>query len=223
MNWTVRAQACCIAALAPLLASCGVMTPSDIQPSVANGVTVATQFKADAHFGSYRTFAIVNQVAVTTVGSWVGPSPAPQAAALGPAVLNRVVANLVARGYQQVPLGQPADLSVNVTVIFAVNSYAPGSWLGLPGYYPTGVWGFPGYGWSYPWAWWPTYYNTSMLLVDLGDLKNAPPPGPNQLPIEIVWSAMNYGVISGQVFPDLARFLNAIDQSFSQSPYLHTP
>jgi hypothetical protein len=194
-------------------AACGVDTPSS---EVTLGTAVLTYHDPAANFGSYTTYAIVSQLSIyqeITGQPSVIYQPAPE-------ILGAVEANLNARGYVKVASIDPAnptpppagtDLAVVVAALQGVSYiFYPCDW--WPG------WGYPGTGCDLPYEFIP--YRTGALLIELGDLKNAAATAPN---IRIPWSAVAYAVLTPEAATNTQKAVDAVNQAFEQSPYLHTP
>ena len=94
-----------------------------------------------------------------------------------------------------------------------------GPWWGYyPGYLYPGYWGGNwGGGWYYPYP--ITYsYSTGSLLADMINLKNAPEGQKEKL--TVVWNAYISGLLGGSGSLNVNRTTTAINQAFTQSPYL---
>ncbi len=185
-------------------------------------VPVATYQAPGVDFTSYRTFAIVKSVGEVVDATAGTPS------VTAPDVLTLVTASLQARGFQeaaQVDPTQPpatpiaADLAVNVTALESTRTDPP-YWTALSGYSTPAAWGYTGYDWRYPWQWYPIAFRSGTLLVEIADLKNAPPPGSSSQ-IDVVWASVSYGVASNADY-ETSRVSESITRAFDQSPYLQT-
>lgn len=74
-----------------------------------------------------------------------------------------------------------------------------------------------GGGWYYPYP--ITYsYSTGSLLADMINLKNAPEGQKEKL--TVVWNAYISGLLGGSGSLNVNRTTTAINQAFTQSPYL---
>ncbi|MBO9151202.1 DUF4136 domain-containing protein [Chitinophaga sp. GCM10012297] len=173
-----------------------------------------TNYDEEADFSSYKTFSIVDSVAVISNRQ----GAAKELTAYDQALLTNLKSSMQSRGYTLVDKSAKPDLAMNVTRIDNTTTqvgYDPGYWAGWPGYWDTGYWGYPG--WNY---WFPSYYtvfqyNEKSVAVDLVDLKNAASHG-NQL--TAIWNAQlrGTGVWNGN---NLDSMLKAV---FDQSQYLKT-
>lgn len=134
-------------------------------------------------------------------------------------ILAAYTQNMEARGYQEAANKEEADLGIQVSYIqstYYLTDYGrPEWWWGYPGYWGTGYWGNWG-GWYYPYA--VTYrYSTNSFLTEMVNL-NAEEGSEKKLPI--VWSSYLTGFDTGSKTINRALAVQAVDQSFAQSPYL---
>src|SRR3954451_24032284 len=94
------------------IALLGLLLPACSEPNAdersSQGV-VATAFDPMVDFGALSTFATVDSVALDTSFGDAGTLPAAQSQQ----ILDRIAANLVARGYRRVDRGASPDLGVN--------------------------------------------------------------------------------------------------------------
>jgi hypothetical protein len=178
-----------------------------------NNLLVATNYDVTANFSDYKTFRIsdtLGLVSDNTNDSIITGSAAMEITARIRSLMNE-------RGYTEAAEGAAPDLGVNVYVIQNIRNvdviYAD-YWDDYSGYYDSWYWGYPGYSYNYAYAVQYSYQESS-LNMELIDLKNAVSNGK----LSIRWNAYMAGSYS-QIY--LQNTLRAIDQSFSQSPYLST-
>ena len=189
----------------------------NVSSSVITGTSVITYHDPAADFGSYKTYAITNKLAVYKE---VGGLPV-YGFVPSPLIFAAIDANMAARGYVKVatidpenppPVPPDADLAINPVVLqgsrFAEYPCDYWSW-----------WSYPGYGCSSPWTWVP--YSVGTLIVPLADLRNSPPLG-SLLSFDIVWTGAAYAVLPTGSGSTLGA-VSAVNQAFAQSPYLVTP
>ena len=181
---------------------------------LSNEQVVATDRDLAANFSSYSTYFISDSVSVVANDPKDSILTGPLAAQL----VNAVKTNMNARGYTFRPRAQGLpDLGFRLTVIKDITRTAVcgGWWDGWWGWYPPCYWGYCG-GYYYPWC--TTYtYTIGTSTLYMFDIKNA---GTNHN-IKALWSATMFGVFSttnNQTNADLTT--TAINQAFSQSPYL---
>jgi hypothetical protein len=204
-----------IAPLALLASACGV---DNIPPEVATGTAVLTYHAPGTDFGAYPTYALASQLVVeeesagTITYRFV---PAPE-------ILGAIERNMAARGYVKVadvdpanppPTPPAADLGV-FAVALQATSYT---------YFPCYAdwWGYPGYGCEFSWVW--VAYRTGTLLVEMADLRSAPPPGSTTPALATLWAAAGYSVLTPSASANVQIAVGAVNQAFAQSPYLQTP
>ena len=175
---------------------------------------VATDRDLAANFSSYSTYFISDSVSVVAND----PKDSILTGPLALQLVNAVKTNMNARGYTFRPRAQGLpDLGFRLTVIKDITRTAVcgGWWDGWWGWYPPCYWGYCG-GYYYPWC--TTYtYTIGTSTLYMFDIKNA---GTNHN-IRALWSATMFGVFSttnNQTNADLTT--TAINQAFSQSPYL---
>ncbi|HEY0654648.1 MAG TPA: DUF4136 domain-containing protein [Chryseosolibacter sp.] len=128
-------------------------------------------------------------------------------------MLQKINSELQARGYSRVNRNQDPDVGINVLVVNDFNVFQdviyPNNYYG--GYYG-GYYGYNSW-YSYPYV--QTYaYNTGVLIIEVVDLKHLTPDNK----VKVLWTAYMGDVYSTL---DLERqALEAIEQAFTQSPYL---
>lgn len=201
-----------VAAGAMLVSSCRKDPLKDMTAEESR--IYVTNYDEQADFSSYKTFSIVDSVAV--LSNREGATK--ELTTYDQNLLALLKSHMQERGYTLVDKSAKPDLAMNVTRIDNTTTqvgYNPGYWAGWPGYWDTGYWGYPG--WNY---WFPSYYtvfryNEKSVAVDLVDLKNAASHD-NQL--VAVWNAQlrGTGVWNGD---NLEPMLKAV---FDQSQYLKT-
>ncbi|MGX5819721.1 DUF4136 domain-containing protein [Chitinophaga lutea] len=170
-----------------------------------------TNYDEQADFTAYKTFSIVDSVAVIS-----NRDSKKELTSYDAQLLAALKSNMQARGYTLVDKSAKPDLAMNVSRIdnsYSAVSWNPGYWSGWPGYWDAGYWGYPG--WNY---WFPSYYsvfryNEKSVAVDMVDLKNAPKEN-NQL--KAVWNAM----LRGTGVWNSANIESMVNAVFAQSAYL---
>ncbi len=136
-------------------------------------------------------------------------------------ILAAYTENMEARGYTAADTKENADLGIQVSYIestYYFTSYnQPEWWWGYPGYWGPGYWGGNwGGGWYYPYA--VTYsYSTNSFLTEMVDL-NADQGEKAKLPV--VWTSYLTGFETGSSAVNRTLAVEAVNQSFTQSPYL---
>ena len=136
-------------------------------------------------------------------------------------ILAAYTENMEARGYTAAADKESADLGIQVSYIastYYFTSYAqPEWWWGYPGYWGPNYWGGTwGGGWYYPYA--VTYsYSTNSFLTEMVNLQ-AEQGESKKLPI--VWTSYLTGFDTGSKAINRTLAVEAVNQSFAQSPYL---
>lgn len=179
-------------------------------------MVVSTNYDPEANFSGYTTYAIPTDTigfisnnsndTIITSSSSTFPRP----------VLTAIKDNLESRGYVRVGRNENPDIGLNVMVVNDFNVFQQVVYPNYYGYqgggYYSGYYGYRGY-YSYPYV--NTYaYNTGVLIVEMVDLKNRNA----QNEVKVVWDAY-----MGDVYSTIdrnAQSADAIDQAFTQSPYL---
>lgn len=194
------------------LASCR-KTPDTSQ--LTNKFVVTTVRDPNVNFGSYKKYAISDTVA------YISNTPGADTiitGAVAASMINAVKTNMNARGYVLTPRNQAFDLGVKVTAIKQLNAgvvYPPGWWWGYPGYPGGCYWGcYPPY-YPYPVAY---SYNVGDVLVEIIDVKNV---GSNHH-LSVIWLMDGGGVLSSVTQTNVDLTVQAINQGFTQSPYIQT-
>jgi hypothetical protein len=194
--------------LSMMLSSCFV----DYGLDTNNYDVVATSYNSSYNFGSVTKYAVIDSVV------HFGTDEVTRA--YDNQIKARVRSNLNALGWQEV-----TDSTANVTIMMGTTSsttmvYGSSSWWDYYSWYPGWSY-YPYYGSGYSW-YYPYYgggydysytYTTGSLVVSMVDLKLG---ADNKLPVQ--WIAVMNGLVNSG---DASSRINiAIDQAFSQSPYL---
>ncbi len=181
-----------------------------------NEYLVYTSPGKDVNFAKFKTFDIADSLLV--IGKGDKPVYSQTQSAL--ALIQAYRTNMEKLGYIYTPSNPDADLGIQLTYIIKTERYVqyydnPYWWLDYPGYWPAGYWG-NWFGFYYPRP--VTYtYTTNALLADMVNLTNEIK---ENTPLEIVWSSYIGGPSGSSYQKDVERMKAAIDQAFTQSPYL---
>lgn len=178
-------------------------------------MVVSTNYDTEADFSSYTTYAIPTD----TIGFISNNSSDTIITAPGSdfprQVLNAIKDNLDGRGYVKVNRSETPDVGINVMVVNDFNVFQQvvyPNYYGYPGNYYSGYYG---YGSSYYYPYVNTYaYNTGVLIIEIVDLKNKTPDNK----VRVIWDAYMGDVYS--TIDRIAQSTDAIDQAFTQSPYI---
>lgn len=181
--------------------------------SLSTDLVVATDRDLSADFGNYLTYHISDTIPKITDDrndTLLVGDPALR-------IVNKIKENLNARGYTFVERDEDPDLAVIPVVIRISNlsGTCTGWWWGYPGYWEPPYWGYPGYGYYYPFCGFYSW-DTGTLAIDMVDLRNADDSGT----LDALWNSSMFGVLTTNEQANLNRALKAIDQAFTQSPYI---
>lgn len=183
--------------------------------ALSNSFVVQTSQEPGANFSTYKTYYISDTIALITTN----PNDTLWTDDKAKQLVDAVKANMNARGFTAVSgshaspdvgLGLTAIKDLNLGVIY------PGYWWG---YWGGCYWGYCGYPPYYPWYGGGVVYSipTGTLVLDFIDLKNATADEKLAVP----WGSVMSGGL-GNSGDDLQLGIEAINQAFTQSPYLKT-
>jgi hypothetical protein len=173
----------------------------------------STQRDSSVNFSSFKTFSIVDSVAVIENDQ----QPHRELTDADSKLLQEIKDQMQQKGYVPVGKDQDPDLGVNVTRIS--NSYLnivqyPYDWWGYPGYWDPYYWGYPGYGYYFPPSFGIYQSQEDLLTIDLINLRDADKNSDKQ--IDGIWNA----TIRGDAVLESRNYNNEIKAVFDQSPYL---
>lgn len=195
-----------------------------------NDDLVFTGYSKEANFKQYQTFAIDPDISKAKVNADNSVETSTVDKTFGDEVVGRIASKLEARGYRQVGIHANPDLGVTVTAVSSTTiGVVSGAYWG--GYYAT-YWGFPGWSYYYPYDTYYTY-TPGAIVVDIVDLSKggvsaseikdavmgdagAPAGG-----LPVVWAMIGYkAYVDDNTSTNTVSADQAIEQAFSQSPYL---
>ena len=172
-----------------------------------NDYLVLTNYDTATDFSSFNTYYVIDSILIigdqTKPEYWKNEN--------SQRIVNAFSDNFEARGYTPVDKGVNADMVlqlsyVNTTYYFSSN---PGPWwYNYPGY-----WNWGG-GWYYPFTFYYSY-STGSIIGELVDRKTER----NDRKLTIIWNAYISGLLNGSNL-SYFRTMGAINQAFTQSPYL---
>lgn len=183
-----------------------------------NEYLVFTSHDTSAKFNNYSTYYTPDSILI------IGDSKDPEFWKDDNAqqIISAFVAKMNAAGYTRVAEKDEADLGLQLSYVastYYFTGYYNNSpwWNNYPGYWYPGYWGgIWGGGWYYPYP--ITYsYSTGSLLADLINLE-APEGQKEKLPV--IWNAYISGLLGGNGSLNVNRTVTAVNQAFTQSPYL---
>ena len=172
-----------------------------------------TNHDSTANFNSYKTYSIVDSVALINNGQFAGR----EATSWDQQVISAIQTAMNARGFVKVSRTQNPDLGINVSRVYSTSTNFVDLidyWSYYGGYYDPNYWGYGGYGYYFPPAYGVYQSTEAALSVDILDLKNAS----SSQTIKGVWN----GLIRGEGIFVSSNVQSQIQALFDQSPYLKT-
>jgi len=173
---------------------------------------VWTNYSETADFMDYKTYYVPDTILVDSAAT---PDEKEYLQQYYESILERVNSNMQDRNYVRVDSSDNPDLGLGISIITRTNYVFSYSWW----YYYPPYWGWPGYGYYYPWATYLGSYEEGALIIDMSDLKNI---NHDSKQINALWAAMIGGVLTSNSGLLDQRLYDYIDQAFDQSPYLLT-
>lgn len=198
--------------------------PGDGVSNVQDMDVVLTIHDKAVDFSSFSTFAMPDSVVHVAGDDDSNTIDLPRD--YDEMILDLVAENMAEAGYlrEMDPENNGADLILLVGAVGVERTsywYGGGCYWTCWGWYPG--WGYPGYpgygpgwGWGYPPYIGSTKFDQGAIILTLVD-PNGDTTGANKVPV--IWGASGSGVLSGEGSAG-PRITNAINQMFSQSPYL---
>ena len=178
---------------------------------------VYTDYDGNADFTKFTTFYVPDSVLIidnsSTKPKFLYGTPASEM------IIANYVKGMEQAGYVRTFDKANADLGMQVSYVEETyrfryyNNYP--WWYGYPWYWNFGYWGNWG-GWYWPYS--ITYsYSTGSLLGELVDLSE---PESTSKQLKVVWSSYISGLLNNDGTLNTSEVKLAIEQAFSQSPYL---
>ncbi len=187
------------------------------EPSMHDGeYLVYTAHDENADFSKYTTFNIPDEILV------IGESEKPEYVndSRAKAIIGDYREQLEKAGFQYVADKAAADLGVQITYTVKSRYYSdivsdPYWWVDYPGYWSPYYWG----NWN---GWYHSYvvtyrYSTNALMAEIADLTAAQD---NDAKLPVLWSSFINGEVSSNQYFTMVKIEDAIEQAFSQSPYI---
>jgi hypothetical protein len=200
------------------LITCGVTLISGCYPGgpeyIEDYDLVLTNYSKEYDFGGQKTYSIPDSIVKVTGDAIDNPGDVKfVSAAIADPILSRIRKNMEDRGYQRVDKNT-ADV-VLLVAGWEVNNVTV--------WYDWGYWGWyypgysPGWGWGYPY--YPTYpvttsYKTGSVMIQWTDPQNI------EDVVNVEWLSIFNGLAEGGTTSIIARSTKAVDQAFTQSPYI---
>ena len=178
---------------------------------------VYTDYDAETDFAKFTTFYVPDSVLIIDNSSnkpkFLYGTPASEL------IIANYVKGMEQAGYVRTLDKANADLGMQVSYVEDTYSFRYYNnypwWYGYPWYWSFGYWGNWG-GWYWPYS--ITYsYSTGSVLGELVDLTL---PESTSKQLKVVWSSYISGLLNNDGTLNTAEVKQAIEQAFSQSPYL---
>jgi hypothetical protein len=173
---------------------------------------VYSNYDSKFNFGAKKTYAIPDKIVKIDETLIGGGTPNYVKDAYAVPMLNTIEQNLAKYGWTEVSVSDSPDVLVapaawEMTTYYYYDYWYYWDWW-YGGYYPPG-------GWYYPYPVVEGYSSGSLLvtMVDPYDLT------PNDK-ARVVWTFIVNGLLEGTTTEFTARYTRAINQAFTQSPYL---
>ena len=181
-----------------------------------NDYLVYTNYDKKANFKEFTTYYLPDKILVISDKE----EPEYLEGEAAQEILAAYKSNMDQRGYIMAASKEEAQLGIQVSYIkstyFFTDYGQPEWWWGYPGYWGSGYWGNWGGGWYYPYA--VTYsYSTNSFITEMVNLKADEGEG-KKLPV--VWTSYLTGFETGSKAINRTLAIEAVNQSFTQSPYL---
>lgn len=178
---------------------------------------VYTDYDAETDFAKFTTFYVPDSVLIIDNSSnkpkFLYGTPASEL------IIANYVKGMEQAGYVRTLDKANADLGMQVSYVEDTYSFRYYNnypwWYGYPWYWSFGYWGNWG-GWYWPYS--ITYsYSTGSVLGELVDLTL---PESTSKQLKVVWSSYISGLLNNDGTLNTTEVKQAIEQAFSQSPYL---
>lgn len=178
---------------------------------------VYTDYDAETDFAKFTTFYVPDSVLIIDNSSnkpkFLYGTPASEL------IIANYVKGMEQAGYVRTFDKANADLGMQVSYVEDTYSFRYYNnypwWYGYPWYWNFGYWGNWG-GWYWPYS--ITYsYSTGSVLGELVDLTL---PESTSKQLRVVWSSYISGLLNNDGTLNTTEVKQAIEQAFSQSPYL---
>ncbi|POY38571.1 hypothetical protein C3K47_04025 [Solitalea longa] len=203
----------CVAICAFALNSCYPNSDAEIED-----LDVVASFpKKDYNFTENNTYTLPTRIPIVDDDIPLPGDTLP--AAVANPILEKIRANMTAKGYTEIKPGSPTVPDVALTSYVIQTTYTGAYypyWWYYWGYYPWGSWGYPwGPGW-YPGGAYYYSFDVGSLIISMSS-----PDSRQDNQINTVWISAIRGVLNGTT-SNVQRATAGVDQAFAQSVYLKT-
>jgi len=211
MNKRVLYPALLMAMVGLIIASCSKYPTYTVNTSDLD--MIWTNYDESANFADFKTYYVPDSILLEDD---VSEDDRAKLQKYYESILVEVDKNMAALNYVRVDSTSSPDMGIGVSILTRTTYvYSYNYWW----YYPP-YWGYPGYGYSYPWATYMGSYEEGAVVIDMADLKNVDLTNKK---INGIWNALVGGVLTSSSSTVISnRLIGGIDQAFKQSPYLGT-
>ena len=200
-----------LAIMGLMIASCSKYPTYDVNTSDLD--MVWTNYDDASDFTQYKTYYVADTLLIDSTAT---PEEKAEIQEYYESILAEVNANMQALNYVRVDSSADPDIGMGISIVTRTNHVISYSYW----YYYPGYWGWPGYGYYYPWGTYLGSYEEGALIIDMVDLKNIDTINKK---INVMWAALIGGVLTGRGSTVISqRLIGGIDQAYVQSPYLGT-
>lgn len=174
---------------------------------------VWTNYNESTDFTQYKTYYLADTILIDSTAT---PEEKKAIQEYYESILAEVNSNMQALNYVKVDSSDNPDIGMGISIVTRTNHVVSYSYW----YYYPGYWGWPGYGYYYPWGTYLGSYEEGAVIIDMVDLKNIDHYNKK---INVMWAALVGGVLTGRSNTVISqRLIGGIDQAYAQSPYLGT-
>jgi hypothetical protein len=174
---------------------------------------VWTNYNESTDFSLYKTYYVPDSI---LVDSTLSSEDKAYMQEYYESILVAIHSNMEALNYVYVDSSMSPDIGMGVSIITRTTHVVSYNYW----YYYPPYWGYPGYGYYYPWGTYLGSYDEGAVIIDMADLKNI---DHTSRTISAVWASLVGGVLTGNSSSVISqRLIGGIDQAFKQSPYLGT-
>jgi hypothetical protein len=193
------------------IAGCSKYPTYDVNTSDLD--MVWTNYDEAADFTNYKTYYLPDSIILDD--SDLSDEEKEHLQEYYESIVEQVVENMTARNFVRVDSSDTPDIGMGISILTQTTYVYSYSWWW---YYPP-YWGYPGYGYYYPWSTYLGSYEEGAVVIDMSDLKNI---NHSTKQIDALWAAMIGGVLTGNSALIDTRLYGYIDEAYEQSPYLLT-
>ncbi|MEN8224669.1 MAG: DUF4136 domain-containing protein [Bacteroidota bacterium] len=174
---------------------------------------VWTNYSESTEFAEFKTYYIPDTILIDSTAS---DDEKEYFQEYYESIMEEINSNMLELNYVRVDSSESPDIGMGVSIITRTTHVISYSYW----YYYPPYWGWPGYGYYYPWGTYLGSYEEGALIIDMANLKDIDHTNSR---INAMWAALIGGVLTKNDNPWVSqRLINGIDQAFTQSAYLGT-